>query len=175
MVQQQAVPILFSVIRGCNRSKPHMQLLQHSLDILLHLARTRYTSHAVFSADCLDLLVEQLQMYRDQEDIFMRAMALMNLMAKHHRNILKTELGKNGGALFKRMKGIATVMERKYQIEKKYLQSCNLMNASKINSSKMDTSRMNVSTTQSARIANSNSVVLCYESIARFLIDISKN
>jgi abnormal spindle-like microcephaly-associated protein len=69
--EQQAVPILMELIRSCNRSKPHMAVLSHTLNILLHLCAHKCTFEAVFAtSETLSMLADLLQMYRDKDDIF---------------------------------------------------------------------------------------------------------
>ena len=59
---------LLQFIRGCNRSQPHVDLLKHAVAILAHLSRyPQLHSSLLASSDCVHILAEQLQMFRDKE------------------------------------------------------------------------------------------------------------
>lgn len=62
------VTSLLQFIRGCNRSQPHVDLLKHAIAILAHLSRyPQLHSSLLASSDCVHILAEQLQMFRDKE------------------------------------------------------------------------------------------------------------
>ena len=55
-------------MRGCNRSQPHVDLLRHANAILAHVARYQQLQPALLaSPDCVQVIAEQLQMFRDRE------------------------------------------------------------------------------------------------------------
>lgn len=55
-------------MHGCNRSQPHVDLLRHANAILAHVARYQQMHHALLaSPDCVQVIAEQLQMFRDKE------------------------------------------------------------------------------------------------------------
>lgn len=62
------VTSLLQFIRGCNRSQPHVDLLKHAIAILAHLScYPQLHSSLLASSDCVHILAEQLQMFRDKE------------------------------------------------------------------------------------------------------------
>ncbi len=62
------VTSLLHFIRGCNRSQPHVDVLKHAIAILAHLSRyPQLHSSLLASSDCVHILAEQLQMFRDKE------------------------------------------------------------------------------------------------------------
>jgi len=64
----EGVTSLLQFIRGCNRSQPHVDLLKHAVAILAHLSRYQQLhSSLLASSDCVHILAEQLQMFRDKE------------------------------------------------------------------------------------------------------------
>lgn len=64
LVENSAVPIIFQLIRSCNRSKPHTAVLIKALSIISNLAAHAGTMNSVFSQqDSTGLMVELIQMY----------------------------------------------------------------------------------------------------------------
>ena len=59
LIESNVLPIIFELIRGCNRSLPHMEILRHCMVILESLAQIDKGLHGiVHTPDALDLLVE---------------------------------------------------------------------------------------------------------------------
>lgn len=55
-------------MQGCNRSQPHVDLLRHANAILAHVARYQQLHQALLaSPDCVQVIAEQLQMFRDKQ------------------------------------------------------------------------------------------------------------
>ena len=55
-------------MKGCNRSQPHVDLLRHGNAILADVARYQQLHQALLaSSDCVQVIAEQLQMFRDRE------------------------------------------------------------------------------------------------------------
>lgn len=70
LVDHSAVPIIFQLIRSCNRSKPHTAVLVKALNIIANLSAHKGTVNAVFSQqESTGLMVELIQMY-----VFLRNM-----------------------------------------------------------------------------------------------------
>jgi hypothetical protein len=70
--------ILFALIRSCNRSLPHQELLRCSLLVLLNVARYRDLTGIVSdSEDSANTLVDLMQMFRDKKVIFGAACELL--------------------------------------------------------------------------------------------------
>lgn len=62
------MPNIVRSMHGCNRSQPHVDLLRHANAILAHVARYQQLHHALLaSPDCVQVIAEQLQMFRDRE------------------------------------------------------------------------------------------------------------
>ena len=63
-----AVDRIVHFMRGCNRSQPHLDLLKSANAVLAHMARYQQLHSALLaSPDCVPVIVEQLQMFRDRE------------------------------------------------------------------------------------------------------------
>jgi len=59
---------LLRFIRGCNRSQPHVDMLKHAVAVMFHVARYQQLhSSLLASPDCVQILAEQLQLFRDKE------------------------------------------------------------------------------------------------------------
>lgn len=68
MADSGGVAALLMFMRSCNRSKPHMEMLRHALAILHNICHWRDLLPAVLaSPDCVAVLSERLQMFRDTE------------------------------------------------------------------------------------------------------------
>lgn len=105
IVSQNAVPILVELIQSCNRSKPHMAVLEHSLSILHHLTWHTSTQVSVFeSADSTNMFCELIQSYRDKPVIFLSAGELLLLACKD------TTLSVNATTM-SRLRGTLRLME----------------------------------------------------------------
>jgi abnormal spindle-like microcephaly-associated protein len=59
------------LIRSCNRSTPHQELLKHALVVLLNVGRHKALAPNVAEGDdCTDILIDLMQMFRDKRSIF---------------------------------------------------------------------------------------------------------
>ena len=117
VTQQQAVPILFQLIRSCNRSKPHMAVLLHTLHIFHNLVNHPKTMDAILSEpDTVPLFVEQLQMFRDKSDICEAATGILLTLAKNPDVI---PMMRAQQACMTRLKGILQLLKRKAALESK--------------------------------------------------------
>merc|ERR1712130_877940 len=77
------VAALVSLLKRCNRSVPHMEVVSTTLDILLNLARVDETRNAVASVqDLLPDLLQAMLVYRDNgKDIFPKCCAVLQTLA----------------------------------------------------------------------------------------------
>ncbi|KAM4860799.1 abnormal spindle-like microcephaly-associated protein [Thomomys bottae] len=67
MATSGAVPKIFVLIRSCNRSVPCMEVIRYAIQVLLHVAKYEKTTSAVYEVEnCVDTLLELLQMYREK-------------------------------------------------------------------------------------------------------------
>eukprot|EP00850_Spirogloea_muscicola_P017114 SM000144S00662 [mRNA] locus=s144:6259:15298:- [translate_table: standard] len=110
-----AIRSLLHFIQSCNRSTPHVQLLKHALSILCNVCRYHELVDDVFTApDCVNILVEQLQMYRDREEIFGRALQVLRaICAEPLRLSLVCEMRDTAG----RLRSLAHILTKKLQVE----------------------------------------------------------
>jgi hypothetical protein len=81
--RQGAVPIIYSMIRSCNRSEPHLELLKFALSALRNVSRhgalVRYVAEP---GEAVEVLVDLLQMFRDKETTFRLAAQVLHRVCK---------------------------------------------------------------------------------------------
>uniref|UniRef100_A0A2K5QKA3 Assembly factor for spindle microtubules n=1 Tax=Cebus imitator TaxID=2715852 RepID=A0A2K5QKA3_CEBIM len=67
MAQSGAISKIFLLIRSCNRSVPCMEVIRYAVQVLLNVAKYEKTTSAVYDVEnCVDTLLELLQMYREK-------------------------------------------------------------------------------------------------------------
>ncbi|KAM9211889.1 abnormal spindle-like microcephaly-associated protein isoform 2-T2 [Dugong dugon] len=67
MAQNGAITKIFVLIRSCNRSVPCMEVIRYAVQVLLNVAKYEKTTSAVYDVEnCIDTLLELLQMYREK-------------------------------------------------------------------------------------------------------------
>lgn len=115
--QAGASRILFALIRSCNRSTPHQELLRNALVVLLNVARhDDFASVVAESADAADTLVDLLQMFRDKRGIFGRASELLCRLISASNAVKVTCTSPE---YKKRLDGIYNIVERKHRLDDK--------------------------------------------------------
>ena len=63
--EEGAAPILFALIKSCNRSKPHQELLKVAMDVLEHVASAPAGAPAVTGAvEAVEVLLDVMQVRR---------------------------------------------------------------------------------------------------------------
>ena len=73
-----AASILFTLLRSCNRSTPHQELLRIALIVLLNVGRHEHLAPILAaSPDSTDALIDLMQMFRDKKSIFILASELL--------------------------------------------------------------------------------------------------
>jgi abnormal spindle-like microcephaly-associated protein len=81
LVEHCAVPVIFRLIRSCNRSVPHMEIVKYSINVLLNLGKYEETREAVFSEEgSISCLIELLQVYREKSIIFNKTCTLLGVL-----------------------------------------------------------------------------------------------
>ena len=114
-----ASKVLFTLIRSCNRSTPHQELLKHALVVLLHVARHHDLTSAVATTagvEAADTLIDLMQMFRDKKSIFGKASELLCRLIAASKEIRATCTSVD---YKKRLDGILHIVERKHRLEAK--------------------------------------------------------
>ncbi len=76
-ISNGAPVIMYKFIRLCNRSLPHVELLQYILMTLCNVSKISALILGIITANCVDILLDILQMFRDKEMIFSLAATLL--------------------------------------------------------------------------------------------------
>jgi abnormal spindle-like microcephaly-associated protein len=108
-----APEIVYSLIRTCNRSLPHVELLHYVLLTLMNVASHKELLWRVFSDDSVDIFMDLVQMFRDKDNVFNLATSLL------HNAVLSNSDLKNRCATsenIKRMKGVHSLCARKLSL-----------------------------------------------------------
>ncbi|KAL3871776.1 hypothetical protein ACJMK2_039754 [Sinanodonta woodiana] len=83
-VEENAVPVIYKLIRSCNRSMPHMEIIKYSVSILLNLSKYDKTTTAVLQAkEAVSTLLDLLQVYREKGQIFNKTCTLLGILAQN--------------------------------------------------------------------------------------------
>jgi len=125
-VLSSASKVLFTLIRSCNRSTPHQELLRCALSVLLNVTKdASLASKLSHNGDTTELLVDLMQMFRDKKTIFNLSCVLLTriVVAQGH---IKDECCSQD--IRKRLDGIQHILERKHRLD---------MRVKSINSSKL--------------------------------------
>ncbi|XP_013394208.1 abnormal spindle-like microcephaly-associated protein homolog [Lingula anatina] len=130
MVEGNAVGVIYTLIRSCNRSLPHMEIIKYSVNILLNLAKYDKTRQAVYQVeDSVDTLVELMQIYRDKgSSIFCKVCTLMGILCQdraRREEILKLP------KMSDRLRSIHTLTLRKHSLNENRLIKKSKMAATK--------------------------------------------
>lgn len=108
-----APEIVYSLVRTCNRSLPHVELLHYVLLTLTNVACHRELLWRVFCDDAVDIFMDLVQMFRDKDNVFNLAVVLL------HKAIISNSDLKNRCATsenIKRMKGVRSLYVRKLSL-----------------------------------------------------------
>ena len=111
-VEDGAVPIIYKLIRSCNRSEPHRALLTYALNVLRQVACFEVALIGTHPSreKRVDTLIELMQTFRDQANTLHLILHLMFQLVRD-LNFAK-ELSKNQDAI-KRMESILRLLRRK--------------------------------------------------------------
>ena len=75
--QADAPSILYDLIRSCNRSLPHIELLHYILLTLTNVASHSLLLPSIATETSIEILMDLIQMFRDKENVFCLAVSLM--------------------------------------------------------------------------------------------------
>ncbi|KAI1316955.1 hypothetical protein EDD11_009199 [Mortierella claussenii] len=118
LVEHNVVNIIFQLIRSCNRSQPHMEVLKHGLNIIENLSRDRETIKSVFWApEGMEILVDCAQAYRENEMVFESVVTILLLHLEQGES--QRQAVRSLTPEVKKLKGVLTVMERKVEREQR--------------------------------------------------------
>jgi len=117
-VAVEAHSVLFELMRSCNRSLPHQDLLKLVLKILNNLSHHPHLVNAVAqSQGTVEILMDMMQFFRDKEETFLPATGLVYKLAQNEVAI-KAQL--QTPEMTKRLKGILSILIRKHKLAVKH-------------------------------------------------------
>jgi len=106
-----AMKILIKTAQSCNRSLPHIELIQYILKTFVNVARHEELIHAIATEHAGGLYIDLLQTFRDKEEIFQSAVSLLKSSLAHNGGLLKHMQG--SGESIKRLKQIKEIKAKK--------------------------------------------------------------
>jgi abnormal spindle-like microcephaly-associated protein len=80
--EAKAPDILFFLIQTCNRSLPHLKLLQYILQTLTNVARFDKLVPAMASLSGVEVFLDLLQMFRDKDYVFCLVVSLLERIVR---------------------------------------------------------------------------------------------
>lgn len=80
--EANAATILLDLIRSCNRSVPHVELVQCILLTLDNVSRYRKLVPSFADCNSAEIFLDKMQMFRDKDGIFCLSTSLLNCIAK---------------------------------------------------------------------------------------------
>ncbi|XP_062919928.1 abnormal spindle-like microcephaly-associated protein [Mobula hypostoma] len=96
LAQSGATPIIFTLIRSCNRSVPCMDVIKSAIQVLLNLSKYEKTASVVYEVDnSIDTLLELLYTYRGKAgdktsdkcgSIFTKVCCLLAILSQDSKN-----------------------------------------------------------------------------------------
>jgi hypothetical protein len=117
LVAQDGVSIIVELMRNCNRSKPHQELLKLAVNILGNIALSPYLIPALYRSDhTAEVLLDLMQNFRDTPSIFMKCSGTLIKICNTkdgHQKVTSLVDAK------KRIKGILSLIQKKLDMEKK--------------------------------------------------------
>ncbi|XP_053380194.1 abnormal spindle-like microcephaly-associated protein homolog [Mercenaria mercenaria] len=131
----EAIPVLYRLVQGCNRSLPHMEIIKYTISILTNLSKYEKTRPAVYEAEGgVNILVNLMQIYREKGQIFSRTCTLLGILALEtpcKMSILEDV------KLVERLRSIQMLTSRKHKLEVNQRVTRARMNASSLNATFM--------------------------------------
>ena len=110
-----ASTILFGLIRSCNRSVAHQELLKNALVVLLNVGRHAHLAPLVASSEeSTDVLVDLMQMFRDKRSVFCLSCELLCRLVVASE---KTKSVCNSQEFRKRLDGMLHILERRLRLD----------------------------------------------------------
>ncbi|GAB1599350.1 spindle-like microcephaly-associated homolog [Argonauta hians] len=117
LARGNAVPVIYNIIKGCNRSVPHMELIKYSIQIFLNLAKYAPTIESVYSLpDAIDIILNVMMIFREKGLVFSKSCILLGSIAldlkeKGKINILLSK------QYMEKIMSLYKLTERKYKQE----------------------------------------------------------
>ncbi|XP_046860625.1 abnormal spindle-like microcephaly-associated protein homolog [Xenia sp. Carnegie-2017] len=117
-VENNALRVIFQIIRDSNRSLAHMGLIKLALDIFTNVSKCPATQDAVVlkEENALETILELACIFREKKEIFLRVAKLLTILCTHE-NVRKKLLKTENAAM--KISSIYSITKRKFEIEMK--------------------------------------------------------
>jgi len=106
----EAPEIVYSLVRTCNRSLPHVELLHYVLLTLTNVARHDELLWRVSTEESVEVYLDLVQMFRDKDNVFCLAVALLYKAIVKNRDLQDICASSEN---IKRLKGVHSLCVRK--------------------------------------------------------------
>jgi len=107
--------ILYNLIRSCNRSLPHVELLQFILTTLSNVSKYLELISSIATNKGFDILLDLIQMFRDKDKIFCLASTLLELLVRNDDSLaMQCQKREN----LKRITGVHNLCLKKVSLSK---------------------------------------------------------
>ncbi|XP_069793951.1 abnormal spindle-like microcephaly-associated protein isoform X2 [Narcine bancroftii] len=124
LAESGAAPIIFTLIRNCNRSVPCMDVIKHAVQVLLNLSKYEKTASVVYEVDnSIDILLDLLYMYRGKAgdktsnkcgSIFTKVCCLLAILSQDSKKALEV---RSLPKAINRIRNIHQLTVRKYKMD----------------------------------------------------------
>jgi abnormal spindle-like microcephaly-associated protein len=122
LLEEGALPVIFHLIKSCNRSTPHIELIRIAVSVLLNVAANPSTAEALYPEEYVDTVAELMGMFKEKDEIFVKTVKILLCQCRdvpRRRELLQTP------NLLKRLDAIYTAMDRKAKAELQYIEKIN--------------------------------------------------
>jgi len=106
-----APTILYDLIRTCNRSLPHIELLQLVLATLENVSVYPTLRSSIATNDSVDTLIDLIQMFRDKEVVLWFSAYLLLIILRHNDKFLINFCASSEN--MRRLKGVYSISQKK--------------------------------------------------------------
>jgi abnormal spindle-like microcephaly-associated protein len=96
VVEAGACWALFTHVNNCNRSLPHLEILQNILQILVNICQYDELRPIMATTKGVEILLNRIQIFRDHDEIFYRASWLLERLVDCDRDL---EVGSRDGSI----------------------------------------------------------------------------
>jgi abnormal spindle-like microcephaly-associated protein len=121
--QAGAPDILFPLIRSCNRSIPHIQIVGAVLLTLANVAKYESLLPSMASVVGADVILDLVQMFRDKEDIFPLASSLLESFVSNSEEVKVSLRGLSSTIVVEALLQILALSFRRLDVHLKKLES----------------------------------------------------
>lgn len=109
----EAPEIVYSLVRTCNRSLPHVELLHYVLLTLTNIARHSELLWRISTEESVEVYMDLLQMFRDKDNVFCLAVALLYKAISKNPDLKGICASSEN---IKRLKGVHSLCMRKLSV-----------------------------------------------------------